>query len=77
MLSVKGSNYVRAFFYLKEDKVKERFLAYLKENKKKVLAFIVAGVIATLGISMSQEASDAVVSLLDSISNALFETSVV
>ena len=64
------------FLYDKEGKVKERFLAYLKENKKKILAFVVAGIIATLGISMSQEASDAVVSLLDSISNALFETSV-
>ncbi len=56
--------------------MKERLLAYLKENKKKVVAFVVAGIIAALGLTVSQEAADGIVSVLDSLSTALFETAV-
>lgn len=56
--------------------MKERLLAYLKENKKKVVAFVVAGIIAALGLTVSQEAADGIVNVLDSLSTALFETAV-
>jgi hypothetical protein len=35
--------------------MKERLMAFLKSNKKKIIAFVLAGVVATVGVTATPE----------------------
>lgn len=44
--------------------MKERLMAFLKANKKKIIAFVLAGVVATIGLTMDAATQEAIVSFL-------------
>ncbi len=44
--------------------MKTRFITFLKENKKKMAAFLVAALAATLGVSLNPEALNAAADVL-------------
>jgi hypothetical protein len=47
--------------------MKERLMAFLKANKKKIIAFVLAGVVATVGLSMDAGTQEAITSFLSGL----------
>ncbi|MDD4520323.1 MAG: hypothetical protein PHI50_05560 [Alphaproteobacteria bacterium] len=47
--------------------MKENLIKFLKENKKKIITFILSGIVAVFGITLQEGALDSLTSLLNGL----------